>query len=55
MKTPKNFDCVQMMRDIRNQIDTDISNMSAQQILDYIRGEKKRHTKTLNRTKLTSN
>jgi hypothetical protein len=38
MKTYKNkrFDCVKMMRDIRNRIDSDISNMSADDILKYI-------------------
>ena len=37
MKTPKDFDCVKMMRDIRDKIDKDISNMSAEQMLEYIK------------------
>jgi len=42
MKTNKNkqFDCVKMMRDIRNRIDADISNMSTDDILKYISSKK---------------
>jgi len=38
MKTTKikQFDCVKMMREIRNRIDADISNMSTDDILKYI-------------------
>ncbi len=35
MKTNKDFDCVKMMRDIRDKIDSDIKNMNAKQLLDY--------------------
>lgn len=48
MKTPKNFDCVKMMRDIRNQIDADISNMSADDILKYIKTGKTLKNKSNN-------
>ena len=37
MKTKKKFDCVKMMRDIRDKVDTDIRNMSPEQILNYIK------------------
>ena len=37
MKTEKKFDCVKMMRDIRDKVNADIKNMSAEQILDYIK------------------
>lgn len=33
----KDFDCVQMARSIKNEIDEDIRSMSASQILDYLR------------------
>ena len=37
MKTKKKFDCVKMMRDIRDKINSDISNMTPEQIIEYIR------------------
>lgn len=37
MKTNKKFDCVKMMRDIRNDIDLEISKMTPEQILNYIK------------------
>jgi hypothetical protein len=37
MKTDKKFDCVKMMRDIRNKVSADIKDMSSDQILDYIK------------------
>ena len=37
MKTKKNFDCVKMMREIREKINSEISNMTTEQILEYIR------------------
>jgi len=37
MKTKKDFDCVKMMRDIRDKVSSDIENMSPEQILEYIR------------------
>jgi len=37
MKTEKKFDCVKMMRDIRDKVNVDIKNMSPEQILDYIK------------------
>ena len=37
MKTDKKFDCVKMMRDIRDKVNADIKNMSPEQILDYIK------------------
>lgn len=37
MKTKKKFDCVKMMRKIREKIDSEIANMTPEQILAYIR------------------
>ena len=37
MKTDKKFDCVKMMRDIRDKVSSDIKDMSSEQILDYIK------------------
>jgi len=40
MKTKNNskdFDCVKMMRDIREQISAEIANMTPEQIIEYIR------------------
>ena len=37
MKTNKNFDCVKMMRNIRDKINSEIINMSSDQILDYLK------------------
>lgn len=37
METKKKFDCVKMMRGIRDQIDADIIKMSPEQILEYIK------------------
>lgn len=36
MKTEKKFDCVKMMRDIRDKVNSDIKDMSPTQILEYI-------------------
>jgi len=33
----KEFDCVQMARNIKNEIDNEIRSMSTLQILDYLR------------------
>ena len=37
MKTDKDFDCVKMMRDIRDKISLEIMNMNPEQIKDYFR------------------
>lgn len=37
MKTDKQFDCVKMMREIRDKVNADIKNMSSEQILEYIK------------------
>lgn len=37
MKTKKDFDCVKMMRDIRDKISLEIANMNAEQIKEYFR------------------
>jgi len=36
MRTDKKFDCVKMMRDIRERISNEIKDMSNEEILDYI-------------------
>lgn len=35
MKTIKDFDCVKMMRDIRDKVDSEIVNMDSAQIIAY--------------------
>ena len=35
METNKDFDCVKMMREIRDKINVEIINMDTAQILDY--------------------
>jgi hypothetical protein len=37
MKTDKKFDCVKMMRDIRDKISNDIKDMNPAQIMEYIK------------------
>ena len=37
MKTKKKFDSVKMMREIRNEINSEISKMTPKQILDYFK------------------
>ena len=37
MKTKKKFDCVKMMRELRDKINSDIANMTPEQIIEYIR------------------
>jgi hypothetical protein len=37
MKTDKKFDCVKMMRDIRDEVNEEIVNMNPEQILEYIK------------------
>jgi hypothetical protein len=37
MKTNKDFDCVKMMRDIRDKINSEIINLDSEQIIEYFR------------------
>ena len=37
MKTTKDFDCVKMMRDIRDKVNTEIIKMDSAQIIEYFR------------------
>ena len=37
MKTIKEFDCVKMMRDIRDKINKEIINMDSVQVIEYFR------------------
>jgi hypothetical protein len=37
MKTDKQFDSVKMMRDIRDKISSEISKMTPEQIIEYIK------------------
>ena len=41
MRTDKKFDCVKMMRDIRDKVNSDIKNMNSDQILEYIKKGRK--------------
>jgi hypothetical protein len=35
MKTTKDFDCVKMMRDIRDRINPEIIKMNSEQLMEY--------------------
>ena len=37
MKKTKKFDCVKMMREIRNEVNTEIAKMTPKQILEYLK------------------
>lgn len=37
MKTTKDFDCVKMMRDIRDKVNDEIVKMDSAQIVEYFR------------------
>jgi len=37
MKTTKDFDCVKMMRDIRDKLNSEIIKMNSTQIIEYFR------------------
>ena len=37
MKTTKDFDCVKMMRDIRDKFNSEIVKMDSAQIIEYFR------------------
>lgn len=47
MKNKKQFDCVKMMREIRDKISLEISNMTPEQILDYIRKGRQEYERLL--------
>jgi len=46
MKTKK-FDSVKMMRDIREEINKEISKMSPKQILEYLKNAKNEYNKAI--------
>jgi len=46
MKTKK-FDSVKMMRDIRKEINEEISKMTRKQILDYLKNARKEYNKSV--------
>ena len=37
MKTTKDFDCVKMMRDIRDKLNSEIIKMNSAQIIEYFK------------------
>ncbi|MDR1415976.1 MAG: hypothetical protein LBJ57_00995 [Prevotellaceae bacterium] len=47
MKTKKKFDCVQMMRDIRREVNNEISGMSTKQLLEYLQKARSEYQKTI--------
>ena len=49
MKTNKKFDCVKMMRDIRDKVSSDIAEMSPDQIIKYIRKDSEKYDKMMAR------
>jgi len=52
MKNKKQFDCVKMMRDIRDKISSEISKMTPDQILEYIRKGRNDYDKLLTSNKV---
>ena len=46
MKT-KNFDSVKMMRNIREEINNEISKMSPKQILEYLKNARNEYNKAI--------
>jgi hypothetical protein len=49
MKTDEKFDCVKMMRDIRDKVSSDIADMSPDQIIKYIRKGSKEYEEMMAR------
>ena len=49
MKTKKDFDAVKMMRDIRDKMSLEISNMDAIQLKEYFRKRKEEFEKKYKR------
>ena len=45
MKISKEFDCVKMMRDIRDKVNSEIINMDTAQILEYFRKKSEEYEK----------
>lgn len=43
MKTTKDFDCVKMMRDIRDKVNSEIIKMDSVQIMEYFRKKSKEY------------
>ena len=43
----KEFDCVKMMRDIRAEINAEISKMSPKQILNYLQNAKNEYNQVV--------
>jgi len=37
METIKDFDCVKMMRDIRDQVNSEIINMNSDEMIEYFK------------------
>ncbi len=53
MKTKKKFDSVKMMREIRSRINSEISEMTPDQILEYLKQGQKDFEKNLINQKQT--
>lgn len=45
MKTNKDFDCVKMMRDIRDKVNSEIIKMDSSQMLEYFQEKAKEFNK----------
>ena len=43
MTTTKDFDCVKMMRDIRDKVNSEIIKMDSAQIIEYFRKKSKEY------------
>jgi hypothetical protein len=47
MKTKKKFDAVKMMRDIRSEINNEISGMSVKQLMEYLQQARSEYQKAI--------
>jgi hypothetical protein len=47
MKTKKKFDAIKMMRDIRSEIDNEISGMSVKQLMEYLQKARSEYQKAI--------
>ena len=47
MRKNKKFDCVKMMREIRNEVDAEISKMTPNQILEYLKKGRNEYEETI--------
>ena len=49
MKKNKKYDCVKMMREIREKVNSEISSMNPEQILEYLKKGRTEFEKSVNK------